>query len=36
MSDQFTSKAGTITSSEDRFMEWKTYRWKIKRVALVY
>lgn len=24
MSDQLTSKAGTITSSEDRFMEWKT------------
>ncbi len=24
MSDQFTSKAGTITSGEDRFMEWKT------------
>ncbi len=24
MSDQATSKAGTITSSEDRFMEWKT------------
>lgn len=24
MSDQMTSKAGTITSSEDRFMEWKT------------
>ena len=23
MSDQFTSKAGTITSGEDRFMEWK-------------
>lgn len=24
MSDQLTSKAGTITCSEDRFMEWKT------------
>ena len=24
MSDQVTSKAGTITSGEDRFMEWKT------------
>ena len=24
MSDQLTSKAGTITSGEDRFMEWKT------------
>lgn len=24
MSDQATSKAGTITSGEDRFMEWKT------------
>ena len=24
MSDQATSKAGTITASEDRFMEWKT------------
>ena len=24
MSDQLTSKAGTITSEEDRFMEWKT------------
>ena len=24
MSDQSTSKAGTITSGEDRFMEWKT------------
>ena len=24
MSDQATSKAGTITSSENRFMEWKT------------
>ena len=24
MSDQSTSKAGTITSDEDRFMEWKT------------
>ena len=24
MSDQFTSKSGTITSGEDRFMEWKT------------
>ena len=24
MSDQLTSKAGTITSNEDRFMEWKT------------
>ena len=24
MSDQLISKAGTITSSEDRFMEWKT------------
>lgn len=24
MSDHLTSKAGTITSSEDRFMEWKT------------
>ena len=24
MSDQLTSKAGTITSDEDRFMEWKT------------
>ncbi len=24
MSDQFTSKAGTITSGEDHFMEWKT------------
>ncbi len=24
MSDQLVSKAGTITSSEDRFMEWKT------------
>lgn len=24
MSDQATSKAGTITSDEDRFMEWKT------------
>lgn len=24
MSDQMTSKAGTITSGEDRFMEWKT------------
>ena len=24
MSDQLTSKAGTITSVEDRFMEWKT------------
>ena len=24
MSDMFTSKAGTITSGEDRFMEWKT------------
>ncbi len=24
MSDLITSKAGTITSSEDRFMEWKT------------
>src|SRR5574344_2138522 len=24
MSDQATSKAGTITSNEDRFMEWKT------------
>ena len=24
MSDQLTSKAGTVTSGEDRFMEWKT------------
>ncbi|MGN1398874.1 MAG: type I restriction endonuclease subunit R [Erysipelotrichaceae bacterium] len=24
MSDQLTTKAGTITSDEDRFMEWKT------------
>lgn len=24
MSDMFTSKAGTITSGEDRYMEWKT------------
>lgn len=24
MSDQLTSKGGTITSGEDRFMEWKT------------
>lgn len=24
MSDQLTSKAGTITSGEDRFMEWKS------------
>jgi type I restriction enzyme R subunit len=24
MSDQLTSKAGTITSNEDRYMEWKT------------
>ena len=24
MSDHLTSKAGTITSGEDRFMEWKT------------
>lgn len=24
MSDMYTSKAGTITSGEDRFMEWKT------------
>lgn len=24
MSDQLTTKAGTITSGEDRFMEWKT------------
>ncbi len=24
ISDQLTSKAGTITSGEDRFMEWKT------------
>lgn len=24
MSDMSTSKAGTITSGEDRFMEWKT------------
>ena len=24
MSDQLTSKAGTITSGEDRYMEWKT------------
>lgn len=24
MSDQLTSKAGTITSNEERFMEWKT------------
>ena len=24
MSDMTTSKAGTITSGEDRFMEWKT------------
>ena len=24
MSDQLTSKAGTITSGDDRFMEWKT------------
>ena len=24
MSDQLTSKAGTITAGEDRFMEWKT------------
>lgn len=24
MSDQLTSRAGTITSDEDRFMEWKT------------
>ena len=24
MSDLTTSKAGTITSGEDRFMEWKT------------
>jgi type I restriction enzyme R subunit len=24
MSDQLVSKAGTITSGEDRFMEWKT------------
>ena len=24
MSDQLTSKAGTITSGEDRFMDWKT------------
>lgn len=24
LSDQFTSRAGTITSGEDRFMEWKT------------
>nr|WP_318742860.1 HsdR family type I site-specific deoxyribonuclease [Treponema sp.] len=26
MSDQLTSKAGTITSGEDRFMEWKLQR----------
>lgn len=24
MSDRLTSKVGTITSSEDRFMEWRT------------
>ena len=24
MSDYLTSKAGTITSGEDRFMKWKT------------
>ena len=24
ISDHLTSKAGTITSGEDRFMEWKT------------
>jgi len=24
MSDEMTSKAGTMTSGEDRFMEWKT------------
>ena len=24
ISDQLISKAGTITSGEDRFMEWKT------------
>ena len=30
MSDQLISKAGTITSGEDRFMEWKTKDGKIE------
>ena len=33
MSDQATSKAGTITSGEDRFMEWKTKDGKYENTA---
>ena len=33
MSDQTTSKAGTITASEDRFMEWKTTDGKYENTA---
>lgn len=31
MSDLTTSKAGTITSGEDRFMEWKTKRRQLRK-----
>ncbi len=34
MSDQATSKAGTITSGEDRFMEWKTKDGSYENTAL--
>ena len=30
MSDMYCSKAGTITSNEDRFMEWKTKDGKVE------
>ena len=34
MSDQMTSKAGTITSGEDRFMEWKNGGRKLREHAV--
>ena len=34
MSDQLTSKAGTITRGEDRFMEWKTKDGNLESKAL--
>lgn len=33
MSDQLVSKAGTITSGEDRFMEWKTKDGKLESTS---
>ena len=34
MSDQLTTKAGTITSGEDRFMEWKSKDGSYEKVTL--